>query len=1084
VWKDTLMQWNKEQDIPIWDTQNKKKTAGKAIPDPSILNSKESASNDPYKLYYGGNKSILVSVGEGQGAQVEQNLQLDVSGQLSENMWIRGHLSDQNIPIQPEGNTATLQEVDQIFLELYGKQYGITLGDFILNFGESSVDEFVDNVQGIRGWYRWQEYKLVQSLVRSRGQFHAYSFSGEYGRQSNYFLRGRDGREFITVLAGTEKVWKNGILLTRGKEYQIAYGEGRLDFLGSELLTENDEFSVEFQYTDREYGSILWAGSVSDTLGAWTWNLRGVIDNNSRTPLSGMTLSEQDLNQFKNVPDSIREVRTSGIGTVYKEENWISGLYTRASVDSPWVWIPQENFSQKLLENEEIYEVSFSLQNGGMYQKVSESQYVYQEGGGYAPGVIIDLPMRQSHYVVESKWSPQAHNVWGRHTSQVKGSLSEWDPNLYSSLQEEDNYGYGLQYNGTHVWGAPWNIGGVGQWDLQGSIEHKSEHYKPFRQTQNPTFYQDYWNVGSALAENNVSIYQLKTYYTPWSYLTFGGAWGTFHTPMLQSDRLRGEGILGGEQNFISGYIEEARTTNTIDTQIPMDLDSSGARFAQGMSFQVSGELGVLEGGYDRIERVRNTYDSAFAFSQNIEHEAKAHYVSSWYPLLKEKVKTSTSVKGILQESNFNGVLRDKIDSLILLEGSQSIEWRKVGVWNGNFRASWQDIRTKIEPTSSFQNQSYQLLEWVNVFRDVEQGYYFTSTYRFHPKIEIPLRKQFTKVTEGTGNYLCVESSTGTQSVSEDDCVLAGEKGGNYQLERLVRDTIRYRTQDLSWVGTLNYSPKNMPWKEWLFLEQWQFSLHFEFIKQDSSEGNVWTPPFIDRDVIQSASGKRSWQPSLQWRSLEGYKTFLVLWEDQLEKSPGTSRLTYSKIERSHYDWDINTTWSLDFRQFWETRRVEFLLNSEGSNGINSNRKSTRWGGGSSGTYRFWQWYRSILYIDYSKQFGTEGDVPFNIQDIYPRIRLERDWKKNNSTIGKVYGEYGWYSRWGTQFESIYLNNVSGSDFSHGQTHRFQLGVDLRLGDHIYCTGNYIARIEPSNITGSGGRSLFQKMTAEVQAVF
>jgi hypothetical protein len=102
-----------------------------------------------YRLNYSGSKSMAVTVGSGGGLGLDASLFLNLDGQVAEDVFVEGQLSDQNVPIQPEGNTATLKEVDTKFMRVYGKRYAYTLGDYMLEYGLAGEDRFIAKVQGV-----------------------------------------------------------------------------------------------------------------------------------------------------------------------------------------------------------------------------------------------------------------------------------------------------------------------------------------------------------------------------------------------------------------------------------------------------------------------------------------------------------------------------------------------------------------------------------------------------------------------------------------------------------------------------------------------------------------------------------------------------------------------------------------------------------------------------------------------------------------------------------------------------------------------------------------------------------------------
>lgn len=257
-----------------------------------------------YRLNYSGSKSMAVTVGSGGGLGLDASLFINLNGQVAEDVFVEGQLSDQNVPIQPEGNTATLKEVDTKYVKVFGSHYSYTLGNFLMEYGAPGEDRFTAKVEGVDGSYFRNGYALHGSWSLSDGQYQSDTLRGVDGKQRGYYLRGRDGRQFITVLAGTERVWRNGAALKRGVDYTIDYSEGRLDFLPPLVVTSENLFSAEFQYTEQDYQRTLSAGEARDSAGAFTWSLRAISELENKDHPLNLALDSALQRRFAALGDS------------------------------------------------------------------------------------------------------------------------------------------------------------------------------------------------------------------------------------------------------------------------------------------------------------------------------------------------------------------------------------------------------------------------------------------------------------------------------------------------------------------------------------------------------------------------------------------------------------------------------------------------------------------------------------------------------------------------------------------------------------------------------------------------------------
>ncbi|MDE0684675.1 MAG: hypothetical protein OXI63_17280, partial [Candidatus Poribacteria bacterium] len=240
------------------------------------------------QLEVSGSQTFGISVGSGRDVTPNQELRVNVEGNVSENISILALLSDQDLPIQPEGTTESIQDIDQKLVRITHPNMRGTLGDFEGSLGASEFIFFPRALEGVQveGDFKWGKFHLIPSAI-PKGQSTSLVLRGEEGR-SEYRLT-VDG-QYVIVKAGSEIVWLNGERMRRGEnnDYVIReYGDPIIEFNSKHLITSNDTIRIDFEYIpeERAYQQNLYGLSSVFTL------------SGERITLGASYAVEADLNQ-------------------------------------------------------------------------------------------------------------------------------------------------------------------------------------------------------------------------------------------------------------------------------------------------------------------------------------------------------------------------------------------------------------------------------------------------------------------------------------------------------------------------------------------------------------------------------------------------------------------------------------------------------------------------------------------------------------------------------------------------------------------------------------------------------------------
>ncbi len=599
------------------------KVMDKFIIQPSTYNNDGKYGSENFfnfgNITYNGSFGRAISFGNSQDAVVTSNLNLQISGYLADSIQIAAAITDNNIPIQPDGSTAQLSDFDQIYLQFKKKNWALSMGDIDLRQPQNYFLNFYKRLRGgsfetINKISDQVTNKTLISGAVAKGKFTTNVFQGQEGNQGPYRLQGANNELYFIVLAGTEKVYIDGQLLQRGEDqdYVINYNTAELTFTPKRMITKDSRIQIDFEYSYQYFLNanlyLYDEAQISKKL-----RLRLGVFSNSDARNSPITQTlDQGRKDFLNaLGDSVSRafypvatIDTAGPGKIlYRKQDTVflaaNGLYTHDSIyvfsNNPVYTLYNLSFVDVGLGNGDYIPDPNGI-NGNAYMWIAPGPKGKQ--GQFEAAEFLVTPKTQQVITLGADYTVSKET-----SATADVARSRYDVNTLSTIDKDNDVGNATKMTLKNLHPFQSSSKGLALSSLF-SYEYEDARFQPIERLRPVEFLRD-WGLPLQLPNANETFYN-----------------ATFKLSDKKANDIRYE---------IAGY-DRGSSFKGIRNMIGHTLDISGWKFNDQVSLTT--DLGDTSNGYllrpsvDISKMLKQFSNYTVGFNYSLEHNEQRNKIS------------------------------------------------------------------------------------------------------------------------------------------------------------------------------------------------------------------------------------------------------------------------------------------------------------------------------------------------------------------------------------------------------------------------------------------------------------------------
>lgn len=689
--------------------------------EPKFLNQKNYKKIDS-EILTSGSFARGFANGNNQNFTINTDVDLKISGKINDNLFIDGFISDNSIPLQYGESSSSLQELDKIYIKIYNSKTSLTGGDIDIKNIDNHFLKFTRKSIGLDFLVNDSTNLIKSSIGISKNNFKRQEILVQNGNQGPYKLYGENNEPYIIVIPDTEQVFIDGEKKTRGseKDYDINYNTGEIRFTNNIILNENNRVIIEFQYTNLDY--LKWLGYAAfykkNENIEYYFNFYNESDNKNN-PISPYT--DNEISQLNYSGDN--NILINNFEAVSFNPELQQILYSKKdTIDSNNI-LYKEIFVYSNTNKDSLYQVNFANVGDGNGNYILDSSLINgtvfkwiepvngEPQGNYSPSKILIPAKKKQMFTFGSKYKQRNTQL------SLDFGVSNYDKNLYSDLEDQDNYGFATKVKIDKIFSIK-NTSIIPKFEY----EYINKNFSFIERNRDVEFNRN-WNLDSDIGDQQLINFSLITLFKKGKF-----NYSLEKMKLLNSNKIR---------NSISGLIQKNQWKVNFDGSLLNSKSNIENLFFLTHKNSISKEGDVKLNFSNEGELLEN--------GRNTTSFNKLNISSAINNFIIPEIRI-----GLTNRVDKNKLVNDGVENSIFLK-SRLVDSER---YRSNFQISVSDFSTYYQDSTINENSFTSKLDY---FINISKLFKINGSYEISNGQEALREIRYVKVNEGYGNYTWVD---------------------------------------------------------------------------------------------------------------------------------------------------------------------------------------------------------------------------------------------------------------------------------------------------------------------------------------